>query len=227
MVEGGKIDWACHANDAMATIGDMLDFDDAVGVALAFYRKYPTQTLIIVTGDHETGGMTIGHASTGYTAYYDELLGQQMSFEHFGNEIFKGHKGTGLMDWDGMIGLMKDHFGLDYDQLNAWQQERLEAAYELSMTGENKRGDYSRESTSGSTNRLIYGGYEPIIVTLTQVLNERASIGWTSYMHTGVPVPVYAQGRQADMFAGFYDNTDIAKRIARIMTVRQELPIQK
>jgi alkaline phosphatase len=41
MVEGGKIDWACHANDAMATIGDMIDFDNAVGVALEFYKKYP------------------------------------------------------------------------------------------------------------------------------------------------------------------------------------------
>jgi alkaline phosphatase len=41
MVEGGKIDWACHANDAMAVIGDMLDFDDAVGVALEFYRRHP------------------------------------------------------------------------------------------------------------------------------------------------------------------------------------------
>ena len=67
MVEGGKIDWACHANDAMAAIGDTLDFDDAVGVALEFYRKYPSQTLIVVTGDHETGGMTVGHATTGYT----------------------------------------------------------------------------------------------------------------------------------------------------------------
>jgi alkaline phosphatase len=62
---------------------------------------------------------------------------------------------------------------------------------------------------------LIYGNYEPIIVTITHVLNERASIGWTSYAHTGVPVPVYAQGRGPSMFAGFYDNTDIAKRIAR------------
>jgi alkaline phosphatase len=41
MVEGGKIDWACHANDAMATIGDMLDFDNAVGVPLEFYKKHP------------------------------------------------------------------------------------------------------------------------------------------------------------------------------------------
>ena len=90
MVEGGKIDWACHANDAMATIGDMLDFDDAVGVALEFYKKHPQETLIVVTGDHETGGMTVGHATTGYTAYYDRLLDQTNSFQYFGAQPVGG-----------------------------------------------------------------------------------------------------------------------------------------
>jgi alkaline phosphatase len=91
MVEGGKIDWACHANDAMATIGDTLAFDDAVGVALEFYKTHPSQTLIVVTGDHETGGMTVGHATTGYNAYYDRLLGQKMSYEAFGKK-WAAHK---------------------------------------------------------------------------------------------------------------------------------------
>jgi hypothetical protein len=62
--------------------------------------------------------------------------------------------------------------------------------------------------------------------SLQHVLNERASIGWTSYAHTGVPVPVYAQGWQADQFAGFYDNTDIAKRLAKVMRL-PNLPLTK
>jgi len=45
MVEGGKVDWACHANDAMATIGDMLDFDNAVGAAMTFYVTHPEENL--------------------------------------------------------------------------------------------------------------------------------------------------------------------------------------
>ena len=92
MVEGGKIDWACHANDARAAIGDILDFDNAVGVALDFYRKHPLQTLIVVTGDHETGGMTIGHATTAYTAYYDRLMNQKNSFQYFGDNQWKVHQ---------------------------------------------------------------------------------------------------------------------------------------
>jgi alkaline phosphatase len=225
MVEGGKIDWAGHANDAMAVIGDMLDFDDAVGVALEFYRRHPRQTLIIVTGDHETGGMTIGHATTGYKAYYDRLLGQKHSFTHFGLNQWKEHKDASgavvgnLAGDSAMLDLMEATFGLKWADLDAYQQERLEDAYLMSMAGAN--------GNSTAKNAVLYGNYEPIIVTITHVLNERASIGWTSYAHTGVPVPVYAQGRGAEHFSGFYDNTDIAKKIARVLNVRQPLPIEK
>ena len=59
MVEGGKVDWACHANDARTTFDDMVAFDDAIGVALEFMYRHPWDTLIVVTGDHETGGLTI------------------------------------------------------------------------------------------------------------------------------------------------------------------------
>ena len=60
MVEGGKIDWAAHANDLSGTIFEMLDFDKAIAVAYEFYKKHPEETLIVVTADHETGGVTLG-----------------------------------------------------------------------------------------------------------------------------------------------------------------------
>ena len=232
MVEGGKIDWACHANDAMATIGDMIDFDNAIGVALKFYKKHPLETLIVVTGDHETGGMTIGHATTGYKAYYDRLLDQTKSYENFEANDWKPHKeaiqksvcgshlGTdNLAADDKMLGLMQEVFGLDYTTLNAYQKEKLEDAYDQSMCGSN--------DNSSDENNLLYGTYNPIIVTITHILNERASVGWTSYSHTGVPVPVFAQGREAVRFAGFYDNTDIAKKLAKAMGIHENLPVAK
>jgi len=229
MVEGGKIDWACHANDAMAAIGDTLAFDDAVGVALSFYRQHPAETLIVVTGDHETGGMTIGHATTGYSAYYDRITDQKESFTAFAQNEWKAFKNAHSSSYDytlsdnfdssGMKDIMKAVFGLDYDALNAYQKEKLEDAFDMSMCGNN--------NNSTAENTLLYGSYEPIIVTITHILNERASIGWTSYSHTGVPVPVFAIGSAAQRFAGFYDNTDIAKQLAKSMGIRQALPVQK
>jgi alkaline phosphatase len=62
MVEGSQIDWACHANDAKLSIKETLDFDKAVGEALAFARSHGN-TLVIVTADHETGGLSINEGS--------------------------------------------------------------------------------------------------------------------------------------------------------------------
>jgi alkaline phosphatase len=58
MIEGGKIDYKCHANDAAGCLKEVLEFDAAVGKALDFARKRD-DTLVIVTADHETGGMSI------------------------------------------------------------------------------------------------------------------------------------------------------------------------
>jgi alkaline phosphatase len=58
MVEGGQIDWACHDNDAANAISDTIGFDEAVAVAQDYASLNPN-TLVIVTGDHETGGMSV------------------------------------------------------------------------------------------------------------------------------------------------------------------------
>ena len=65
MAEGGKIDMAAHSNDAIGVIKETLDMDEAVKVALKFYEKHPKETLIIITADHETGGVSLG-AKKGY-----------------------------------------------------------------------------------------------------------------------------------------------------------------
>jgi alkaline phosphatase len=58
MIEGGRIDHACHGNDAPAALGDLREFDDVIALALEFRAKHP-ETLVIVTADHETGGTTV------------------------------------------------------------------------------------------------------------------------------------------------------------------------
>lgn len=83
MVEGGKIDWACHANDAAATITDTVAMDEAVGKAVDFYNEHPDETLILVTGDHETGGLTIGFAGTDYEYISCKYQYQKISYAKF------------------------------------------------------------------------------------------------------------------------------------------------
>lgn len=65
MAEGGLIDWTSHSQDLAGTIFEVLDFDQAIAVANAFYERHPDETLIVVTADHETGGIALGRK--GYT----------------------------------------------------------------------------------------------------------------------------------------------------------------
>jgi len=62
MVEGSQVDWGGHANDGDYLVSELIDFDDAVGIALDFAEK-DGNTLVVVTADHETGGFTLGSTS--------------------------------------------------------------------------------------------------------------------------------------------------------------------
>jgi alkaline phosphatase len=78
MAEGGKIDWAAHGNDGKTTILEVIDLGEAVEVAYQFYLQHPDETLIIVTADHDTGGITVG-SEKGYVLKLTELDGQKRS----------------------------------------------------------------------------------------------------------------------------------------------------
>jgi len=66
MVEGGQIDWEGHANNAAGVVYEVIDFAEAVEVAVEFYRKRPDETLIVVTADHATGGLALGVSGIPY-----------------------------------------------------------------------------------------------------------------------------------------------------------------
>ena len=212
MVEGGKVDWACHANDAATTVKDVMAFEEAIAEALKFYAKHPDETLIVVTGDHETGGMTIGFAGTGYKTFFSKLGGQTLSYEEFDKQIktYRDQVGASNANLDDWLPALANQFGMN--ELTAYEKNRLAQALAASMIDPKKRP--ADEETT-----LAYGPYEPFSVTVTHLLNQRAGIGWTTYAHTGVAVPVYAQGTGSGVFEGYYDYTDVAKKMMSIMGV--------
>lgn len=88
MAESGKIDWAEHANDVATTVEEVISFQDSIQTAIDFYNEHPDETLIVVTADHPTGGLTIGNSSTGYETFFDQLTHQKGSQVEFNNTIF-------------------------------------------------------------------------------------------------------------------------------------------
>ncbi|MDZ8118360.1 alkaline phosphatase [Pontiella agarivorans] len=235
-VEGGKIDWAGHANDAKANITDTIAFDDAVGEALAFYNEHPAETLIVVTGDHETGGMSIGYTGTKYETAFETLEAQTISYDLFNRQIMGDYKSshtwvdaeTSNIDAD-MMDIISNCFGLVWTDLSEYQQEQLEAAYDRELGGVKADSRASGYDLNGYTDvdYTIYGGYKAIAVTCTHILNQESGLYWASTSHTAVPVPVpvMAVGFDAYRFNGFYDNTDIAKFLGQAMRT-PALPVQ-
>ena len=215
MCEGGKIDWSGHANDAATSIHETIAFSDAVQVAVDFAEEHPDETLIIVTADHETGGMTIGFATTAYDTHFDYLTSQKISFTEFDGVIATLRESgatfeDALAEIEACYGLTTEE-GQDLTLTDA-DVEALKAAFELSMLPEEER-------VIGEEEALLYGGYEPLSMAVSHIINNKAGLSYTSYAHTGLQIPVYAQGVGAEIFSGLYDNTDIFNKTMKVMGI--------
>ncbi len=218
MCEGGKIDWACHANDAGSTVADTLALADAVQVAVDFAEKHPGETLILVTGDHETGGLTIGFAGTDYDTYLDNLTSQTISYAQFDEQYVDSYRENqtpfedAMADVEALFGLKMTGEEGDRLLLTEYEIQRLREAYELAIAGE--ESEYTQEQY------VLYGSYNPFSVTVTHILNNKSGIDFTSYSHTGLPVAVFADGVGCEVFNGYYDNTDIYNKLAAMLEVQ-------
>ena len=71
MCEGGDIDWESHSSYTMPMIEKVISFDNAIAVAYEFYKAHPEETLIVVTADHETGGVAIGQGESWSNTFID------------------------------------------------------------------------------------------------------------------------------------------------------------
>lgn len=220
MVEGGKVDWACHANDARSSIADTLALSEAVEEAISFYNKHPKETLILVTADHETGGLTIGYAGTDYNLFFRTLDSQKISYAKFDSDYVSAYKKNGT-SFEAVMKDVEKLFGLKMPGANGsnkngglvltdYELSRIKTAYEKTIKNDNNRSQMEYD---------IYGTYEPLTITITHILNAKSGLGWTSNSHTGLPVPVFALGAGQEEFKGFYDNTEIYKKLAELTKV--------
>ncbi len=213
MIEGGKIDWACHANDAAASIHDTLALSDAVQVALDFASHHLNETLIVVTADHETGGMTFGTDNSVVPAHIGNLVNQAVSFEVF-SDIVADMRANGTTFEDALT-IIESDYGLTtkprYDlSLSAAELEFIKTAFTISMTPRDER-------ILSDIQEVLYGGYEPLVIAVTQILDHKAGVYFSTYGHTGQLIPVYAWGANSDFFNGTFDNTDIFYKLMDAM----------
>lgn len=110
MVEGGKIDYASHNDDAAAMFQEVMDFNRAIETAYEFYKKHKDETLIVVTADHETGGIVLGYSGA-YELNLKAMKRQKVSVVRM-TEILLAEKET---TWGRVNALLQENMGTTAD----------------------------------------------------------------------------------------------------------------
>lgn len=201
MVEGGKIDYASHSDDAATMMHEVMDFDAAINVAYEFYKKHKDETLIIVTADHETGGIVLGYSGA-YALNLKALAGQKVSADKMASMLRNASREKELT-WDEVRGMLEKNFGLWKEcSISKEQTHSLRALYEQA---------YSSTDKQNRENKLT------AIATLAkQLVSHVALISWASGNHSASYVPLFAIGAEADEFHGVIDNSEIPKLIEKV-----------
>jgi alkaline phosphatase len=207
MIEGGKIDWSGHANDLATNVHETLAFDEAVGVALEFCRRHPDEALLVVTADHETGGLELkeGPADKMLVSTIDA---QQYQSAHYADQV-KTWKKRNSVSVETAFERLTQSFGLS--DLSTQNAEQVYKAVDYSLSTEEAG---SRDPAL----RKMYGKRNAATVACLHALAERSGAKWTTFGHTDTRIVTTAFGHEAAQFAGENDNTDLCKYIRHLIT---------
>lgn len=210
MLEGGRIDWACHNNDLGASIGETLDFDDAVGVALDFYRARPTETLLVVTADHETGKLSVPANPT--TEQDAATLRQAFSKSRL-PKIADQCKKDKLPYEETVTRLAPYGLGVLSEAENA----QLKKAYDDFLS-------FDAKDTRPPEIQQMYGDRNPVALVCARILDARCGASWGTFGHSDTDVPVLSAGSGSERLTGVVDNTLVPQVIREAMGLAAVTP---
>lgn len=204
-VENENTDSAGHNNDVASLMRDLWAFDDAVKIALDFQKRNPS-TLIIVTGDHETGGFspTYGRKNlnpAGNANYLNVDIQQLKLIEQFKmslNEFSTQFK-------------TKIKQGASKPELNTF----LNTLLEENFPGLNLDDDL-REKIIGQGQLYPNSNYLPSNI-LGLAIARQTGFYWGTSGHTPAPITVAAIGPGSNLFKGYDDNTSFALKLRRLI----------
>ncbi len=200
MVEGGKIDYSGHGNDAATNLHETIDFDRALAVAYHFYEQHPDETLIIVAADHETGGMALGNSD--YTLNLQVLQHQRKSSGYISDAIKLLYEQLGSqLTWDDVRACLSKYMGL-------YTAVEVTAADDALL-----REAFNQTKKNEGNVKTLYKEVNALAATALEILNRYAHIDWSSHGHTATATPVFAIGVGAERFTGWYDNARLTPMI--------------
>lgn len=187
MVEGSQIDWAAHSNDVVGVVSEMQDFNAAIDVALEYVAKHE-DTLLVITADHETGGLSMGRDD-----------------EYFWNpRPIHQTKST-------PAGITED-FLAGSDPLSVVAARHV--SFELTAD-ERKQLDVAKQEAPPWPEYGVDGTQAYTLLSL--LFDHRTQTAWTTLGHTGMDVPLYATGPGSEQFHGLIQNEVLGQLLQSLL----------
>lgn len=204
MIEGGRIDYAAHENDAVCMFQEINDMDASVDIAMDFASRHPGETLIIVTSDHETGGLCLGHGM--YELHPEVFLYQNVTKGDL-SEAFGKMRQSGNATWDDAKTLISKGLGLwDKVPVSAEEEADLKAVFDRTITG----GEYVNDKS-------LYADNELLAKKAIDLLCAKAMFHFSTNSHTGAQVPLFVYGACSADFGACRDQVDVPAVIEHLI----------
>ena len=205
MVEGSKVDWAAHDNDAKNAIIEFLEFDKACGEALRFAEK-DGQTVVLIVPDHGTGAVTLGNIKACNDGYDKLSLKQLMS-------PIDNYK---LSNWS---------MGEKLKKADTTEWPQLFETY-FGFTPQPAELTYLTTGSDYSNSPIPYEQRKnnlSMCKMLSQILYGRTYFGFTTFGHTIENVFLAVYHPQNDRLMGVPTNIDVHKYLARQMGLTDKM----
>jgi alkaline phosphatase len=198
-IENENVDTASHQTDIASMIRDYREFDRAVGLAYEFYKKYPRETLILVSSDHETGGLgfTLALKDLSSTRGSNQVAATIDDLKKLDSIPISLKKASGILGpnptGEAIDNLMKEYFK------------------GFTLAPDYKEAIIKRKPIS----RSIF--IDPTINALGMMIANNTQAYWLTTAHTNQPVFVAALGAGAEKFKGYQDNADFGKKLKALL----------
>ncbi len=194
LIEASQIDWGGHGNDIVAAMGEMDDLAKTMEYLETFVKQHP-DTLVVLTADHSTGGLTV--AANGDYKWDPSII----------KAMKKSPKAIAQQLTTQKITKQRVESLFNFE-LNEEEIAQLITA-KKSPHQSGKHNMYADKKASAVQQALL--------TEIKTIINKRTNTGWTSTGHTAVDVPVFALGDNSEKFIGLKDNTDIAKTLFNLL----------
>jgi alkaline phosphatase len=204
MVEGGQVDWVAHGNDVASVLHEMQEFDHTIGLVMSFAETNP-DTLVVVTADHDTGGLAIAYSNYNPPAPLNLASGETWRTKY--NFAEKAIFQKMAAQKKSFLKMVLDSKGNPADL-----KREVEENSAFSLTEEQATDLLDKDAQKKYP--TVFGNSTPMAL-MGRLFGKEISSAWAVGTHTHTPVMVFANGPGGEKFRGLLDNVEIPRIMAQ------------